>query len=140
MLPRGWSHAAQRMVPCCPEDDPLLLRGWSPAVQRMVPCCSEDSPLLLRGWSPGWSLSQTIIKCDNAAVRCSGALYTDCSRDIKVGDYEEHECVPTLTPEEEKHAAGLLKRAISTSPDKAIIQLATGEAVKWMSLTCTKVT
>ena len=87
-----------------------------------------DGPLLRRGWSP----SQTIIKCDNAAVRCSGALYTNCSRDIKDGDYEEHECVPTLTPEEEIQAAGLLKRAISTSPDKAkpIIQLATGEAVK----------
>ena len=52
------------------------------------------------------------------------------------GGYEEHECVPTLTPEK-KQAAGLLKRAISTSPDKAIVQLATGEA---MSLTCTKVT
>ena len=138
MLLRGRSHAAQRTVPCCSEDGPLLLRGWSPATQRwspaaqrMVPCYSEDGPLLLRGWSPGWSPSQT-IKCDNAAVRCSGALYTDCSRDIKDGDYEEHECVPTLTPEEEKQAAGLLKRAISTSPDKAIIQLATctGEAVK----------
>ena len=124
LLLREWSPAAQRMAPCCSEDDPLLLRGWSPAAQRMVPCCSEDGPLLLRGWSP----SQTIIKCDNAAVRYSGALYTDCSRDIKDVDYEEHECVPT--PEEEKQAAGLLKRAISTSPDKAIIQLATGEAVK----------
>ena len=107
----------------------MLLREWSSAAQRMVPCYSEDGPLLLRGWSPGWSPSQTIIKCDNAAVRCSGALYTDCSRDIKDGDYEEHECVPTLTPEEEKQA-GLLKRAISTCPDKAIIQLATEEAVK----------
>ena len=52
------------------------------------------------------------------------------ARDIKDGGYEEHECVLTLTPEEEKQAAGLLKRAISTSPDKAIIQLAIGEAVK----------
>ena len=55
---------------------------------------------------------------------------TNCSRDVKAGDYERHECVPTLTPEEEKQAAGLLKRAISTSPDKGIIQLATGGAVK----------
>ena len=116
MLLRGRSPAAQRMIPCCSEDDPLLLRGWSPAAQRMIPCCPEENPLLLRGQSPGWSPSQTIIKCDNAAaVRCSGALYTDCSRDIKDGDYEEHECAPTLTPEEEKQAAGLLKRVISTS-------------------------
>ena len=89
------------MVPCCSEDDPLLPRGKSPAAQRTVTRMIS---------------SQTIIKCDNAAaVRCSGALYTDCSRDIKDGDYEEHECAPTLTPEEEKQAAGLLKRAISTS-------------------------
>ena len=100
------------IVPLLLKDGPMLLRD----AQRMVPCCSEDGPLLLKGWCPSCSPSpsQTIIKCDNAtAVRCSGALYTDCSRDwdIKVGGYEEHECAPTLT-HEEKQAAGLLKRAI----------------------------
>ena len=55
---------------------------------------------------------------------------TDCCRDVKAGDYEGHECVPSLTPEEEKQAAGLLKRAISTSPGKGIIQLPTGGTVK----------
>ena len=45
------------------------------------------------------------------------------------GDYEGHDCVPSLTPEE-KQAAGLLKRAISTSPEKDIIQLPTGGTVK----------
>ena len=40
-----------------------------------------------------------------------------------------YECAPTLT-HEEKQAAGLLKRVNSTSPDKAIIQLATGKEVK----------
>ena len=60
LLLRGWSPAAQRMVPCCPEDDQLLLRGWSPAAQRMVPCCSEDGPLLLRGWPPA---AQRMIPC-----------------------------------------------------------------------------
>ncbi|KAL5479581.1 hypothetical protein EMCRGX_G023123 [Ephydatia muelleri] len=48
--------------------------------------------------------------------------------DIKSGDYEGHECVPSLTPEEERQAAELLKRAISTSPDKGVVQLATGGA------------
>ena len=48
--------------------------------------------------------------------------------DIKDGDYMKSMSV--YQPEEEKQAAGLLKRAISTSPDKPIIQLATGEAVK----------
>ena len=51
---------------------------------------------------------------------------TDCSRDIKAGDYEGHDCVPSLTPEEEKQAAGLLERAISISPENGIIQLPTG--------------
>ena len=50
--------------------------------------------------------------------------------DIKSGDYEGHECVPSLTPEEERQAAELLKRAISTSPDKGVVQLATGGAVR----------
>ena len=49
---------------------------------------------------------------------------------IKSGDYEGHECVPSLTPEEERQAAELLKRAISTSPDKGVVQLATGGAVR----------
>ncbi|KAL5494433.1 hypothetical protein EMCRGX_G015768 [Ephydatia muelleri] len=40
-------------------------------------------------------------------------------------NYEKHECVLTLTANEERAAAGLLKRAISTS-SKGIIQLGTG--------------
>eukprot|EP00731_Ephydatia_muelleri_P023934 Em0016g205a len=44
---------------------------------------------------------------------------------MRAGAYEEHECVLTLTASEEKAAAGLLKRAISTS-SKGIIQLGTG--------------
>ncbi|KAL5506070.1 hypothetical protein EMCRGX_G007641 [Ephydatia muelleri] len=44
---------------------------------------------------------------------------------MRAGAYEEHECVLTLTASEERAAAGLLKRAISTS-SKGIIQLGTG--------------
>ena len=50
--------------------------------------------------------------------------------DIKSGDYEGHECVPSLTPEQIKHAAGLLQKAISTSRNKGVVQLATGGAVR----------
>ena len=50
--------------------------------------------------------------------------------DIRSGDYEGHECVTSLTPEEEKKAAKLLKRTISTSPDKGVVQFATGGAVR----------
>ena len=87
------------------------------------PCCSDDGPLASSHVRPASSV--ILLLLSDVLVHC-----TDCSRDIKAGDYEGHECVPTLTPEEEKQAAGLLKRAISTSPDKAIIQLATGGAVK----------
>ena len=51
-----------------------------------------------------------------------------CSRDMRAGAYEEHECVLTLTASEERAAAGLLKRAISTS-SKEIIKLGTGGTV-----------
>eukprot|EP00731_Ephydatia_muelleri_P002119 Em0001g2119a len=44
---------------------------------------------------------------------------------MRAGAYEEHECVLTLTASEERTAAGLLKRAITTS-SKGIIQLVTG--------------
>ena len=49
-----------------------------------------------------------------------------CSRDMRAGAYEEHECVLTLTASEERAAAGLLNRALST---KGIIQLGTGGTV-----------
>ena len=38
---------------------------------------------------------------------------------MKAGCYE---CTPSLTAEEEREAAALLKRAISTSPEQGIIQ------------------
>ena len=77
------------------------------------PCCSDDD--------------QTSIKCNTPLLlsdvrrHCAG-----CNRDIRNGDYEGHECVPSLTPEEERQAAELLKRAISTSSDNSVVQLATG--------------
>ena len=41
-----------------------------------------------------------------------------------------HECTPTLTAGEVREATALLKRAISTSPDKGILQLPKSGAVK----------
>ena len=52
-----------------------------------------------------------------------------CHRDVKAGCYEGHECTPSLTAGEEREAAASLKRAISTSSDKGIIQLPTEGAV-----------
>ena len=46
---------------------------------------------------------------------------------IKDGDYEEHECAPTLTPEEEKQAAGFaeesnLYQLVLTKPSYNLLQ------------------
>ena len=92
------------------------LQEWIAATGAVnCPCCSEDGPLVSSHVrrAPGVIL----LLLSDVLVNC-----TDCSRDIKAGDYEGHDCVPSLTPEE-KQAAGLLKRAISTSTDKGIIQL-----------------
>ena len=89
------------------------------------PCCSEDCPLVPLHIKPASTV--ILLLLSDILVHCAG-----CNRDIKAGEYEGHECVPSLTPEEEKQAAGLLKRAISTSPDKGVMQLATGGAVKRM--------
>eukprot|EP00731_Ephydatia_muelleri_P021472 Em0014g63a len=84
------------------------------------PCCSDDDPSHVRPVSNGIFLCCYQMFGD---IDCAG-----CNRDIRSGDYGGHECVPSLTPEEEKEAAGLLKRTISTSPDKGVVQL--GGAVK----------
>ena len=46
--------------------------------------------------------------------------------------YEVHKCTPSLTPDEEREAVVLLKKAISTSTEKGIIHLATGGTVKFI--------
>ena len=69
--------------------------------------------------------SNTSLLLSDVRRHCAG-----CNMDIRSGDYEGHECVPSLTPEEERQAAELLKRAISTSPDKGVVQLATGGTVR----------
>ena len=103
----------------------MCLQEWISATGAVnCPCCSEDGPLVPSHvrQAPGVIL----LLLPDVLVN-----FTDCSRDIKAGEYEGHDCVPpSLTPEEEKQAAGLLKRAISTSPDKGIIQLPTGGTVK----------
>ncbi|KAL5486459.1 hypothetical protein EMCRGX_G018937 [Ephydatia muelleri] len=85
------------------------------------PCCSNDGPLLPTHVRP--ASNAILLLLSDVRRHCAG-----CNRDIRSGDYEGHECVPSLTPEEEKQAAELLKRAISTSPDKGVVQLAIGGA------------
>ena len=101
------------------------------AVERVAastpvcPCCSEDSSLVpteIRRPAP----NAVLLLLKDVLVQCVG-----CHRDMKAGCYDGHECTPYLTAGEEREAAALLKRAISTSPDQAgIIQLPTGGTVK----------
>ena len=100
------------------------LREWIAASNAVnCPCCSEDRPLVSSHVSPA---PKTILLLLSEVLVCC----TVCSRDVKAGDYEGHKCMQSLTPEEERQAAVLLKRAISTSPEPGVIQLPTGVTVK----------
>ena len=46
---------------------------------------------------------------------------------MKAAMYEHHECTPSLTHEEQRSAAKLIKRI---SPEKGVFQLPTGGTVK----------
>ncbi|KAL5500540.1 hypothetical protein EMCRGX_G012118 [Ephydatia muelleri] len=89
------------------------------ASSPVCPCCSEDSTLVPTGIRPAPNAIVILLK--DVLVQCA-----ECHRDVKAGCYEEHECTPSFTLVEEREAAALLKRAISTSPDQGIIQLPTG--------------
>ena len=93
------------------------------ASTTMRPCCSEDGSLVPREIRPASNVTLLLLK--DVLVQCMV-----CHRDVKAGSYEGHECTPSLTAGEERETAALLKRAISTSPDKGIIQLPTEGAVK----------
>ena len=87
--------------PCCSDDDMSHVRPASNAILLCWYQMLEDIVLVAI-----WTLEVVIMK----------------------GMSVYH--VPSLTPEEERQAAELLKRAISTSPDKGVVQLATGGAVR----------
>ena len=93
------------------------------ASTTVYPCCSADGSVVPREIRPASNV--TLLLQKDVLVQCMV-----CHRDVKAGCYEGHECTPSLTAGEEREAAALLKRAISTSPDKGIIQLSTEEAVK----------
>ena len=93
------------------------------ASATVCPCCLLDGGLVSTEIRPASNLIQLLLK--DVLVQC-----VVCHRDVKAGYYEDHECTQSLTPGEEREAAGLLKRAISTSPDQATVQLATGGTVR----------
>ena len=97
------------------------------ASSPVCPCCSEDGTLVPTGIRP--APNAVVILLKDLLVQCVG-----CHRDVKAGCYEGHECTPSLTAEEEREAAALLKRAISTSHEQGIIQLPTGGTVKCNSV------
>ena len=89
------------------------------------PCCSDDGPLLSSRIRPASNLILLLLA--DILVHC-----VSCSRDVKADAYEAHKCTPSLTPNEEREALVLLKKAISTSTEKGIIHLATGGTDKYI--------
>ena len=87
------------------------------------PCCSSDAHLVPSHIRPVPDL--ILVLLNDILVLC-----VKCNREMKAHSYEGHECTSCLTASEERTVAGNLKRAVSTSPDKSIIKLATGGAVK----------
>ena len=83
------------------------------------PFCSDDGPLVPSHIRP--ASNAILLLLSEVLVHC-----TSCGRDVKAVEYDAHECVPSLTPGEERQAAELLKRAASCSPETGAIQLATG--------------
>ena len=81
------------------------------ASATVCPCCLLDGGLVSTEIKPASNLIQLLLK--DVLVQC-----VVCHRDVKAGYYEDHECTQSLTPGEEREAAGLLKRAISTSLDR----------------------
>ena len=55
------------------------------------PCCSDDDLSHVRPAS-----NAILLLLSDVRRHCAG-----CNRDIRSGDYEGHECVPSLTPEKQ---------------------------------------
>eukprot|EP00731_Ephydatia_muelleri_P002310 Em0001g2310a len=101
----------------------------SDSLSHSVPLLLLDGGLVSIEIRPASNLIQLLLK--DVLIQC-----VVCHRDVKAGYYEDHEFTQSLTPGEEREAAGLLKRAISTSPDQATVQLATeGTPMIFMKLT-----
>ena len=90
------------------------------------PCCSSDAHLVPSHIRPAPDL--ILVLLNDILVLC-----VKCNREMKAHSYEGHEGTSCLTASEERTAAGFLKRAVSTSPDKGIIKLATGGAFSVIS-------
>ena len=89
----------------------------------MCSYCFENDSRVPREIRPASNVTLLLLK--DVLVQCMV-----CHRDVKAGSYEGHEYTPSPTAGEEREAATLLKRAISTNPDKGTIQLPTEGAVK----------
>ena len=81
------------------------------------PCCYSCEPMHIK---PASNLVLSMLK--DALVHC-----TMCTRDMRAALYEHHECTPSLTHEEQRSAAKLIKRI---SPEQGVFQLPTGGTVK----------
>ena len=83
------------------------------------PFCSDDGPLVPFHIRP--ALNAILLLLSDVLIHCAS-----CGHDVKAVEYGARECVPSLTPGEERLAAEFLKKAVSCSPDTGAIQLSNG--------------
>ena len=69
------------------------------------PFCSDDGPLVSSHIRPASKFNAILLLLSDVLVHC-----TSCGWDVKAVEYDAQECVPLLTPGEERQAAELLKR------------------------------
>eukprot|EP00731_Ephydatia_muelleri_P014464 Em0008g184a len=106
-------------LPCSALVCTKCIAEWVAATGAENCPCSDDGPLLSSRIRPASNLILLLLA--DILAHC-----ISCSRDVKADAYEAHKCTPSLTPNEEREAVVLLKKAISTSTEKGIIHLATG--------------
>ena len=86
-----------------------LVERVATSTTLQCPCCSSDAHLVPSLIRPAPDL--ILVLLNDILVLC-----VKCNREMKAHSYEGHECTSCLTASEERTAAGILKRAVSTSP------------------------
>ena len=77
------------------------------------PCCFLDAPLLPSALKPAPPIIMALLQ--DIHVECSS-----CKKNIRIGDYNIHDCDVKPTKDEVKMASQVLSKLAATSPDKTI--------------------
>ncbi|KAL5494103.1 hypothetical protein EMCRGX_G015376 [Ephydatia muelleri] len=77
------------------------------------PCCFVDAPLLPSALKPAPPIIMVLLQ--DIHVECSS-----CKKNIRIGDYNIHDCDAKPTKDKVKMASQVLSKLAATSPDKTI--------------------